>query len=395
MPRDWNLREDLALRKQQHLYRVRRIAESSPGPCMQVDGRACLTFCSNDYLGLAAHPDVISAFRASAAEHGVGSGASALVCGHHRLHRALEEAIAEFTGREACLLYGSGFMANLGVINALLDARDQVFEDRYNHASLIDAGRASGARFRRYPHASPEHLDQRLESPSSGRRLVVSDGLFSMDGDLAPLEAIREVCNRRRTWLMVDDAHGLGCIGPGGRGTLAQLGLSMDTPEILVGTLGKSFGTSGAFVTGSRDLIETLLQHSRNYIYTTAPPPAIAAASLASLRLIQQDEWRRALLQERIRQFRCGLKELGISASASLTPIQPVLLGSAERALRISERLWEAVILVTAMRPPTVPKNTARLRVTLSASHTPEQVERLLDALGSALQADAPDREIA
>lgn len=395
MSRDWNLREELALGKRQHLYRVRRIAEGSQGPCMQVDGRECLAFCSNDYLGLAAHPDVTEAFRSAAAEHGVGSGASALVCGHHRLHRELEEALAEFTGRAACLLFSSGYMANLGIITALLDSHDQIFEDRYNHASLIDAGRSSGARFRRYLHADPENLDLRLGSPSAGRRLVVTDGVFSMDGDLAPLESIRNLCSRHKAWLMVDDAHGLGCIGDGGRGTLAQLGLAMDTPEILVGTLGKSFGTSGAFVTGSTELIETLIQHARSYVYTTAPPPAIAAASLVALRLIQQEEWRRTHLQSLIKQFRDGLEALGIRAAASTTPIQPVLLGSSERALRISERLWEAGILVTAMRPPTVPRNTARLRVTLSAAHTPEQVERLLDALGSALQADTPDQDIA
>ncbi len=383
MSRNWDLQNALAARQRDNLYRTRRVLESAQGPEIRVDGRHVLGFCSNDYLGLAAHPDVVRAMQDAAAAHGVGSGASALVCGHHRLHRELEEALAAFTGREACLLFSSGYLANLGVIGALLDEGDQVFEDRLNHASLIDAGRNCGARFQRYRHASPEHLDQRLSGLPAGRRLVISDGVFSMDGDLAPVPELLATCRRHRAWLMIDDAHGFGCIGEAGRGTLSHLGVAMDAPEILVGTLGKAFGAAGAFVTGSRALVETLVQSARSYIYTTAPPPAVAAAALAGLEICQRERWRRTHLQGMIRRFRQGAAGLDLPLGASETPIQSLVLGTPEAALAASEHLWNAGILVTAMRPPTVPRGTSRLRITLSAAHTGEQVDRLLQCLAN------------
>lgn len=379
---DWDLGSALAARKRDHLYRVRRVLDSAQGPEIQVDGRACLGFCSNDYLGLAAHPDVIRALRDAAASHGVGSGASALVCGHHRLHRELEDALADFTGRESCLLFSSGFLANLGVVNALLGEGDQVYEDRLNHASLIDAGLSSGARFQRYRHADPAALEQRLSGLPAGRRLVISDGVFSMDGDLAPVAELLTVCRRHKAWLMIDDAHGFGCIGESGRGTLSHLGVAMGAPEILVGTLGKSFGAAGAFVTGSRDLVETLVQSARTYIYTTAPPPPVAAAARTALEICTRERWRRTHLHGLIRQFREGAVAQGLQPGDSETPIQSLVLGTPEAALAASEHLWSAGILVTAMRPPTVPRGTSRLRITLTAAHNETQVDRLLECLG-------------
>ncbi|MFT6916705.1 MAG: 8-amino-7-oxononanoate synthase [Motiliproteus sp.] len=376
-----------ALRQRQdnNLYRYRRVLESAQAPEVRVDGRAYLAFCSNDYLGLANHPEVIQAFRAAANEFGVGSGASHLVNGHSRHHHRLEEALAEFTGRPRALLFSTGYMANLGAVNALIGKADAVFQDRLNHASLLDAGLLSGARFQRYLHNDPESLAIKLQRTQARRKLVVTDGIFSMDGDRAPLAELSQVTQQHGGWLMVDDAHGFGCLGPSGGGCVEQSGLTLEQVPVLVGTLGKGFGTAGAFVAGSEVLIETLIQHARSYIYTTAMPPAVAAASLVSLRLIQQGQPLRAQLAQLIAQFRQGARQLGLALMDSQTPIQPILVGSSERALALSAALARRGILVTAIRPPTVPEGSARLRVTLSAAHTREQVERLLQALAEAV----------
>ena len=376
-----DLAEQLAVRKQQHLYRSRLITQGPQGAEIAVDGQAYLNFCSNDYLGLANHPDVVASFQAAANVYGVGGGASHLVNGHSTAHHQLEDALAEFTGRTRALLFSSGYMANLGVISALLKRGDAVFQDRLNHASLLDAGLLSGARCQRFRHADSADLSQRLASSNANRKLVVSDGVFSMDGDIAPLAELAKTSQQNNAWLMVDDAHGVGCLGEAGGGSLELLQLDQQQVPVLMGTLGKGFGTSGAFVAGSEELIETLIQQARTYIYTTAMPPAIAAASLTSLKLVQAEHWRREKLTARIKQFRAGAEQRGLQLMASQTPIQPIVVGASELAIQMSQALKAKGVLVTAIRPPTVPAGTARLRVTLNASHTEQQVEQLLTAL--------------
>ncbi|WP_290700405.1 8-amino-7-oxononanoate synthase [Amphritea sp.] len=372
---------ELQARKEQSLYRQRRILQSPQSPEVIVDGKACLAFCSNDYLGLANHPDVIAALKNGADLYGVGGGASHLVNGHSQAHHALEEELAEFTGRPRALLFSTGYMANIGAINALIDKRDAVFQDRVNHASLLDAGLLSGARFQRFLHNDSDNLTSRLQRTEARRKLVVCDGVFSMDGDLAELPAICKTAADHNAWVMVDDAHGLGCIGKQGRGTVDHFSLGSDQVQVLMGTLGKAFGTSGAFVAGSEELIETLVQHARTYIYTTSMSPAIAEATRASLKLVQQDEWRREKLNHLIVRFRNGCEQLGLPLMDSPTPIQPIMVGEADRAMAISAALEAKGIFIGAIRPPTVPQGAARLRVTLSATHTDEQLDRLLDAL--------------
>lgn len=371
----------LAARRQAQLYRRRRLLDSAQGPEGVVDGRRCLAFCSNDYLGLANHPEVIAAFKQGADRYGVGGGASHLVNGHCRAHHALEEELAAFTGRERVLLFSTGYMANLGTINALIERQDAVFQDRLNHASLLDAGLLSGARFQRYRHNDPDHLAVRLARSEARRKLVVSDGVFSMDGDIADLPALSRVSRAQGGWLMVDDAHGFGCLGASGGGCVEHFGLDSTAVPVLVGTLGKAFGTAGAFVAGSEVLIETLIQFARTYIYTTSLPPAVAEATRASLRRVQADHWRRDKLAQLIRRFRRGCAQLGYTLMDSPTPIQPILIGDAGAALRISAALEARGIFISAIRPPTVPAGSSRLRVTLSAAHSEAQVDRLLDAL--------------
>ncbi len=376
-----SLATELEQRQAAGLYRSRLVVDGPQGAELCIDGNTCLNFCSNDYLGMANHPEVLAAFHSAADQYGVGSGASHLVNGHSRVHHQLEEALAEFTGRDRALLFSTGYMANLGAVSALLGRNDAVFEDRLNHASLLDAGWLSKARFTRYRHADPADLVSQLEKSDARRNLVVTDGVFSMDGDVAPLPELVAATEAAGAWLMVDDAHGLGCVGATGRGSIEYLGLEQDRVPILVGTLGKAFGTAGAFVAGSEALIETLIQHARTYIYTTAIPPAVAGATLASLRLIESEQWRRERLAELISQFRTGAMQLGYELADSETPIQPIMVGEARQALALSDGLREQGILVTAIRPPTVPQGSARLRVTLSAAHTPEQVSLLLAAL--------------
>ncbi|MEZ5525886.1 MAG: 8-amino-7-oxononanoate synthase [Pseudomonadales bacterium] len=383
-----DLAEQLQVRKQQHLYRSRLVTETAQGAVIGAGGQHFLNFCSNDYLGLANHPQVVARFKEAADHYGVGGGASHLVNGHSRAHHALEEALAAFTGRQRALLFSTGYMANLGVISALLGRGDAVFEDRLNHASLLDGGLLSGARFQRFRHADVGDLDQRLAASDAHRKLVVADGVFSMDGDIAPLREMAEAAQTHDAWLMVDDAHGIGCLGEGGRGSLSELGLTQQQVPVLMGTLGKGIGTSGAFVAGSEDLIETLIQQARTYIYTTAMPPAVAAATMASLAIAEADEWRREKLAALIQRFRDGASQLGLRLMASKTPIQPVVVGKSSIAVAISENLKKQGVLVTAIRPPTVPEGTARLRVTLSASHSNDQVDRLLEALAASVRSE-------
>ncbi len=375
-----SLQAALDQRRREGLYRQRRVTDGAQGPELVVDGRRMLSFCSNDYLGLAADPRLGEAVNRGVARYGVGSGAAHLISGHSAAHHALEEELAEFTGRERALLFSTGYMANLGVLSALLGRSDTVLEDRLNHASLIDGGILSRARFKRYAHADIDALAGLLRE-GEARCLVATDGVFSMDGDIAPLAGLAEQCSAHNAWLMVDDAHGIGVVGPQGRGSIAAAELGESDVPILMGTLGKALGTAGAFVAGPAVLIETLIQQARPYIYTTAMPAAIAEATRASLRIVLDEEWRRERLQGLIVRFRRGAARIGLELMDSETPIQPILLGSAQRALQWSDRLYREGILVTAIRPPTVPDGAARLRVTLSASHTVSQVETLLSVL--------------
>ena len=376
----FDLAARLAERRAADLYRQRPLLESPQGPEVVVDGQRLLAFCSNDYLGLANHPEVIAAWQAGAERWGVGGGASHLVVGHSTPHHEVEEAIAELTGRARALLFTTGYMANLGAITALVGQGDTVLQDRLNHASLLDGGLLSGARFSRYLHNDPASLASRLDK-AVGDTLVVTDGVFSMDGDLADLPALATVARPQGAWLMVDDAHGFGTLGANGGGIVEHFGLGIDQVPVLIGTLGKACGTAGAFVAGSDDLIEALVQFARPYIYTTSQPPALACATLKSLQLLRDERWRREHLGALIRQFRQGAQQIGLALMDSPTAIQPILVGDAARTLMLSKMLRERGLLVTAIRPPTVAAGSARLRVTLSAAHSEAQVQLLLNAL--------------
>ncbi|BAO44965.1 8-amino-7-oxononanoate synthase [Thiolapillus brandeum] len=377
-----DLRPALVQAQQGHLYRRRRVLDSPQQPRLVVEGRPLLSFCSNDYLGLAADPRVSKAFHRGLEHWGSGSGSAHLVSGHSRAHHALEEELADFTGRERALLFSSGYLANLAVVTSLCGRGDTVIQDKLDHASLIDAARLSGAGLKRYAHNDMAAARQRLAA-ARGEVLLAVDGVFSMDGDLAPLPELADLASQHGAWLMVDDAHGLGVLGAGGRGSLAHFGLDADHAPVLMGTLGKAFGTAGAFVAGSEALIETLIQKARSYIFTTALPAALAEATRASLEILRAEEWRRERLASLVARFRRGAAEMGFKLSASATPVQPLIAGRAQTALAWSRLLEEQGILVTAIRPPTVPKGSARLRITFSAAHEDRDLDQLLAALES------------
>jgi|TARA_B110000977_G_scaffold70171_1_gene95267 8-amino-7-oxononanoate synthase len=380
---DATLQAQLNLRREEHLYRTRLNVASGCSSTLSVEGRSLINFCSNDYLGLASHPDIVKALKQAADLYGTGSGASHLVSGHSVVHQKLEEQLAEYTGRPRALLFSTGYMANIGAINALIGRRDLVLQDQLNHASLLDGGRLSQADFKRYKHVDMASLEQRLEQSSAERKLIVTDGVFSMDGNLAPLREISSLAKKHSAWLMVDDAHGVGVLGQQGGGLVEELNMSVDQVPVLVGTLGKSFGTFGAFVAGSEALIETLIQYSRSYIYTTALPPAIAAATIASLKIVREETWRRDKLGLLIARFRSGAEQIGLRLAESNTPIQPVLINDDEKVMHVGQKLRAAGFLVGAIRPPTVPVGTGRLRITFSADHSEEQVDQLVAALDS------------
>ncbi len=376
------LRQGLEQRRSARLYRRRRLLQSPQAAHVVVDGRSCINFSSNDYLGLANDSRVLAAFARGAETFGVGSGASHLVCGHGPEHHALEEELAAFTGRERALLFSTGYMANIGAVAALVQRGDYIFEDKLNHASLLDAGRLSGARMQRFLHNDIAALQRRLEScPGAASKLIAVDGVFSMDGDCAPLSELALAASRYKAWLLVDDAHGFGVLGVNGGGLLQDAGLGQREVPILMATFGKALGTFGAFVAGSEELVETLIQQARTYIYTTALPPAVAAATRESLRLVQRESWRREHLQFLVTRLRLGAEQLGLALLPSNTAIQPLVLGDAARALQVSEKLFEQGFFVPAIRPPTVPQGTARLRITLSAAHSEGDIDRLLQAL--------------
>ena len=370
----------LATRRARGLYRERLVLASAQGVHIRVGDETLLSFCSNDYLGLANDPRVVAAFCAGAERYGAGAGASHLISGHTIAHQALEEELADFVGSPRALLFSTGYMANLGVVTALSDRHSIVFEDKLNHASLIDAARLTQAKVKRYPHADMERLTTML-ADSAVPGVIASDAVFSMDGDLAPLQRLLPLARAHKAWLLVDDAHGIGVLGPGGRGSLAHLDIATQAPVILMGTLGKAFGVFGAFVAGDEPLIETLIQHARTYIYTTALPPAVAEATRASLQIVRSEKWRRERLQSLVDRFVEQATQMGLSLTGARTPIQPVILGSPEAAVAASRTLRAQGILVPAIRPPTVAPGTSRLRITFSAAHEPAHVDRLLQAL--------------
>ena len=376
------LKAALADLEQRQLKRTRRVG-IAPG---------LVNFSSNDYLGLKDHPEVVRAFTAAAMSHGVGSGASHLVTGHGVEHEALEAELAHFTGREKALVFSTGYMANMGVIGALADQKASIVSDKLNHASLIDGCRLSGAELRRYRHADGAHAAELLAALGTETKLLVTDGVFSMDGDLAPLPELARAARTSRAWLIVDDAHGLGVIGTTGRGSCEHFALGAGDVPVLIGTFGKALGTFGAFVAGDADLIDFLIQKSRTYIYTTALPAAVAAATRAALRVSDRESWRREKVLALARRFHRGLIEHGVATQAQATSeisahtsIIPVVLGDTGRALAVSKRLEEKGFVVMAIRPPTVPAGTARLRVTFSATQEEAQVDALVSALAQAL----------
>ena len=374
-----HLRQRLADKKRAGLYRVLNVAENLTGVKRIINGRAVLSFCSNDYLGLASDKRVIKAFQDSAERYGVGSGAAALINGRTVAHDTLEKHIAEFTHRDRALLFSTGYMANLGVTSVLANRNTYVFEDRLNHASLIDGARLAQAKLQRYPHLDIDALREQLtQTPAA---LVMTDAVFSMDGDCAKLPELADLCRQCQATLVVDDAHGFGVLGTTGGGSLEQYGLDQNAVPVLIGTFGKACGTFGAFVAGSEILIETLIQEARTYIYTTALPSAIAEATLTSLGIIARESWRRKALQENIALFKQLMSAAGLPQTESQTAIQPLIVGSAEAAQTFSETLFDHGIHVSAIRPPTVPAGKSRLRITLSAEHKPENIKQLVNLL--------------
>jgi 8-amino-7-oxononanoate synthase len=374
------LQRDLDERAAQGLLRQRRTLETPQSPHIIVDGKPYLAFSSNDYLGLANHPQLIAALQQGAATWGVGAGAAHLVNGHFTPHHQLEQSLAAFVGKPAALLFSTGFMANLGVVQALVGKDDTVFADKLNHASLNDAMLLSRATMQRYRHGDMAQLDSLLAKQHSGRKLVITDAVFSMDGDIAPLPELLALCEKHDAWLLVDDAHGFGVLGAQGCGSLSYFGLE-SARLILMGTLGKAAGVFGAFVAAEQVVIDTLVNQARSYVYTTATPPALSVALLESLQLIAQGDALRTHLQRLIAMLRKGLGDLPWQLMPSDTAIQPLLIGDNKRALALSEGLRARGIWVAAIRPPTVPQGTTRLRITLSAAHTEEDVERLIGAL--------------
>jgi 8-amino-7-oxononanoate synthase len=370
-----------------HSERRLRCIDARDGVRLTSNGRELVSFSSNDYLGLASHPEVVEAMRRAAAEHGVGSTAAHLVCGHHRLHEQLQEEVADWLGQPRALLFGSGYLANLGVLQALLGPGDLCLQDKLNHACLIDGARLSGARLKRYPHADLDGARRQLQALPAAPALIATDGVFSMDGDLAPLPGLAALVRDHNALLFVDDAHGAGVLGPAGAGTAAALGLHGDAIALQLVTLGKALGSYGALVLGSDALIDAILQRARSYLFTTALPPALAAASLTAVRIARREEGLRQRLQARIDRFRRGAEQLGLPLLASDTPIQPILLGDNQRTLAAAAALEAQGLLVVAIRPPTVPEGRARLRVTLSAAHSDADVDRLLSALAVTLPA--------
>ncbi|HVW65807.1 MAG TPA: 8-amino-7-oxononanoate synthase [Nitrosospira sp.] len=375
-----DLRERLHHRQDAGLYRYRSTLQSPQESRVLIEGQEYLAFCSNDYLGLANHPQLVEAACEGARLYGVGAGASHLISGHSVAHHALETALAAFTGFPRAVLFSTGYMANAGVVSALVGRHDAIFADKLNHASLNEAALLSRAQFFRYPHLDIAVLERQLAASPARRKLVITDSVFSMDGDIAPVEALLALCQMHDAWLMLDDAHGFGVLGEKGQGIASHFDIS--SPRIIyMATLGKAAGVFGAFVAGQPEVVETLVQQARSYIYTTASPPMLSHALLKSLELIESEGWRRRKLVQLIACLKGELQSLRWKLLPSSTPIQPLIIGEADAALEVSEALRAKNILVPAIRPPTVPPGSARLRLSLSALHSIEDVARLGAAL--------------
>jgi len=366
--------------RREDLLRTRRIVEPVDGARLRVDGSPLLSFCSNDYLGLSGDARIAEAACVGARTGGAGSGASALISGHCAAHERLEAELARFVGAPRALLFSTGYMANLGIVPALAGRGDAVFSDALNHASIVDAARLSRAEVSVYPHRDVATLARLLERSDANVKVVVSDAVFSMDGTVAPLPELIALCEAHRAWLVLDDAHGFGVLGPQGRGTAAHFSVRSDN-LVYMGTLGKAAGVAGAFAAGHELVIEWLLQRARTYVFTTAPPPMVSSALSASLAIVEREQWRRTRLVELAARLREGLEGSGYRLLASGTAIQPIVVGSNEAALALGAALRARGIWVPAIRPPTVPPGTARLRVSLSAAHADADVQRLVDAL--------------
>ena len=382
VPWSLTLHDSLAKRKIVGRYRKQRTRDGAQGINIVVDGQSLLSFCSNDYLGLANHPDLKQAFITAVEQEGVGAGAAHLLTGHSRYHQQLEEELADFMGYERALLFSSGYQANMGIIDGLMVRGAVIIQDKLNHASLLDGGRLSAAKQVRYRHADMSALGLRLEQTKDiQNRLIVSDGVFSMDGNTAPLPELIAITKQHNAGILIDDAHGLGVLGATGRGCIEHFNIKQSDSPMIMGTFGKALGTAGAFIAADSVVIETLIQQARSYVYTTAQPTAIAAATLASLKLVQTESWRREKLQSLIKQFRAGAQELGLNIMPSETAIQPIVIGDDKHAIKIGKMLEEKGILVGVIRPPTVPEGSSRLRITLSANHNEQHIVELLDAL--------------
>jgi 8-amino-7-oxononanoate synthase len=382
--REERLASGLAALERESLRRKRRVLDSPQGPHVRVEGRELLNFSSNDYLGLANDPALIAAMHRALDEHGVGSGASPLVTGHLRAHEEAEERFATFCGLPRALLFGSGYAANMGILTVLGGIDAEIFGDRLNHACLHDGARLSRSAYTRYGHLDLDELARALAASRAQVRVVATDAVFSMDGDIAPLPELLALCERHDAWLVVDDAHGIGVLGERGRGSLEHFGLA--SPRIVyMATLGKALGGYGAFVGGSRQAVEWLLQRARMYIFSTALPPMVACAASAAMQRLERDPSLLGRLRARIAEFRAACKALAVPVTPSDTGIQPVIVGSAARAVEVSARLLEHGLLIPAIRPPTVPNGTSRLRVSLSAAHQREEVERAAAALAECL----------
>lgn len=383
MSLDEELARSLGDLESRGLLRKARDVSGPQGPEIQVDGHQVICLCSNNYLGLASHPALVDAARMALASEGLGSGASRLISGNMHSHRALEARLASFLREQAAILFATGYAANVGTLSALAGDEDIIFSDELNHASIIDGCQLSKARIRVYRHRDTDHLAELLatERPTCRRAIVVSDAIFSMDGDVAPLSKLRSLCDAADAWLMVDEAHSLGVVGPSGRGMCAEAGLRAD---VFVGTLGKALGCAGAFVAGRAPLIRYLENRARSYVFSTAPPPAIAAAALRAVDLVAEGDELRDRLHRHARRLREGLREQGWEAGGDDTPIVPILVGHPDSTMRISQTLFEAGVFAHGIRPPTVPAGTSRIRVVPTASHEDEHIERALEAFGKA-----------
>ena len=385
MPWRAELQRQHEQRKSDSLWRSLKTVDSSPDREIRIGDKTLLNFCSNNYLSLANHPSMVNAATDAAAKYGTSTSASHLIAGHNALHEKLEKEIANFTGAEKANLFSTGYMANLAVPDTLLGRNDLLIQDRLNHASIIDGGKITNAKVRRYAHNDVQAAKDLLEGSEHNRKLLVTDGVFSMDGDIAPLAELKNLCQEHDAVLLVDDAHGFGVVGDNGTGSLKVAGLKPTGNVLLMGTLSKACGSFGAFIAGDAVYIDSLIQQARSYIYTTALPSPVVAASIKAIELIQTESWRREKINDNIRYFRQQAQQHSIPLADSTTPIQPIIIGDNQATLDISQNLFQQGFMVVAIRPPTVAVGEARLRITLMTDHTEDDIDRLVQALRLAI----------